>query len=565
MTNMEHAVAAVTSVAMDGALKMTEEYSSAMGPLMLRFIVQLGVIIISARLGGFLLKKYLRLPGVLGELVTGMVIGPYALGSVSLPGWGRLFPLPITEVPVSPELYAIATLASIVLLFLSGLETDLATFLRYSVVGTAVGIGGVVVSFILGDLCALFFGVADTFMSPTALFMGTIATATSVGITARILTEKRKMDSPEGVTILAGAVLDDVIGIIVLAIVIGTSKVEKAAGVVNWHHIAVIALKALTFWVACTALGLLLARRVTQLLKLFKSAELIASLAFGLALLLAGLSEKAGLAMIIGAYIMGLSLSRTDLVQLIQHELQGLYNTLIPVFFCVMGMLVDFRAMQGVVLFGLVYSALAIVSKLVGSGLPAWLMKFSFRGALRIGVGMVPRGEVALIVAGIGLSAGIIPSDIFGVAIMMTMITTVIAPPLLVKSFEGGGSGLRAGGDKVQDPLKTITLEFPGSDLAEFMFARIAGAFRREEFFVYTLSHETGTIQIRKDEMTFSISQEGATLVLSSHEAHEHVLRLIVLEELLVLEDLFQSLKSLKENGMGKRLMEGLFDGNVPQ
>ncbi|OGV42741.1 MAG: sodium:proton exchanger [Lentisphaerae bacterium GWF2_57_35] len=530
-----------------------------MGPLMLRFIFQLGVIIISARLGGFLLKKILKLPGVLGELVTGMLIGPYALGSLSIPGWGSLFPLPMTAVPVSPELYAIATLASIVLLFLSGLETDLATFLRYSVVGSAVGIGGVIVSFVLGDLCAIFFHVADSFMSPAALFMGTISTATSVGITARILSEKRKMDSPEGVTILAGAVLDDVIGIIVLAIVVGMSKVAQASGVVNWHHILVIALKALTFWVVCTALGLLLARRVTQLLKLFKSAELIASLAFGLALLLAGLSEKAGLAMIIGAYIMGLSLSRTDLVQLIQHELQGLYNALIPVFFCVMGMLVDFRAMSGVVVFGFIYSIVAILSKLVGCGVPAWLMKFSFRGAMRVGIGMVPRGEVALIVAGIGLSTGTIQPDVFGVAIMMTMITTVIAPPLLVKSFEGGSS-LRAGAEKNQESLKTISLDFPSTDLAEFMMVRIANAFRSEEFYVYRVTHDINTFQVRKDDMTFSITHEGSSISMTTHEKHEHVLRLVVLEELLALEDLFQSLKSLKENALGVQLLNGLFD-----
>jgi len=559
MTNIEQTATALTTAVVEGAAIIAEEYSSEMGPLMLRFIFQLGVIIISARLGGFLLKKILKLPGVLGELVTGMLIGPYALGSLSIPGWGSLFPLPMTAVPVSPELYAIATLASIVLLFLSGLETDLATFLRYSVVGSAVGIGGVIVSFVLGDLCAIFFHVADSFMSPAALFMGTISTATSVGITARILSEKRKMDSPEGVTILAGAVLDDVIGIIVLAIVVGMSKVAQASGVVNWHHILVIALKALTFWVVCTALGLLLARRVTQLLKLFKSAELIASLAFGLALLLAGLSEKAGLAMIIGAYIMGLSLSRTDLVQLIQHELQGLYNALIPVFFCVMGMLVDFRAMSGVVVFGFIYSIVAILSKLVGCGVPAWLMKFSFRGAMRVGIGMVPRGEVALIVAGIGLSTGTIQPDVFGVAIMMTMITTVIAPPLLVKSFEGGSS-LRAGAEKNQESLKTISLDFPSTDLAEFMMVRIANAFRSEEFYVYRVTHDINTFQVRKDDMTFSITHEGSSISMTTHEKHEHVLRLVVLEELLALEDLFQSLKSLKENALGVQLLNGLFD-----
>ncbi len=557
MTNIDTTATALAEMATQA---MTEEYTADMGTLMVRFILQLAVIIIGARLGGVFLKKFLKMPSVLGELVTGMIIGPYALGSLDIPGWGRLFPLPFTAIPISPELYAIATLASIVLLFLSGLETDLSVFLRYSVVGTAVGFGGVVFSFALGAGCALAFGVADSFFSPTALFMGTISTATSVGITARILSEKRKLDSPEGVTILAGAVLDDVIGIIVLAIVVGMTKVGKAGGQIEWHTIAWIALKAFGFWIACTTVGLLLARRVTQLLKVFKSAEVIASLALGMGLLLAGLSEMAGLAMIIGAYIMGLALSRTDMVQLVQYELRGLYNAIIPVFFCVMGMLVDFHAMKGVIVFGLVYSLLAVLAKLVGCGIPAWLTKFNLRGALRIGIGMVPRGEVALIVAGIGLSTGAITPNVFGVAIMMTMITTLLAPPALVKSFEKG-SGLRAGDHAIHSDLKTITLDFPSADLADFLLNRITAAFRREEFYVYRLTHDLYTYQVRKDDMSFTVCREATHLSLTSTADHEHVMRLIVLEEVLTLEDLLLSLKNFQGNSMGTQLLGGLFAG----
>ena len=267
---------------------MIPEASNAMqgagpdlGHMALHFVLQLAVIIIAARLGGSLFRRALKLPRVLGELCAGILIGPYALGRLPLPGYGPMFPLYEGPMPVSPELYAIATLASIVLLFMVGLETDVAIFLRYSITGTAVGVGGIVCSFVLGDLCAVWFGFAEHCMDPTALFLGTIATATSVGITARVLSDRQKLASPEGVTIMAAAVLDDVLGIIVLAVVVGIVKVEQMGGAVDWGQIGIIAGKALGFWLACTAIGLLSGKRISRLLKMSRTPATIASLALG--------------------------------------------------------------------------------------------------------------------------------------------------------------------------------------------------------------------------------------------------------------------------------------------
>ena len=413
--------------------------------MMMLLVIQLAVIIIVAKIGGYLAQRFLKMPSVLGELISGMIIGPYALGAkIVLPDFGPLF-VEHAGFAASAELYGIATLASIILLFLAGLETDLAAFLRYSVVGSVVGLGGLLSAFVIGDLVAVIWpgnGI-NSFMDPAALFLGVISVATSVGITARILAEKRKMASPEGVTILAGAVFDDVFGIVALAIVMGMAKVSMGEGVA-WGPICIIALKAIGFFVIVTALGLTFARKITAAIKRFKSKEIIVAICFGLAMLLAGLAEMAGLAMIIGAYIMGLALSRTDLAHEIEEHLEGVYTILVPIFFCVMGMMVDFSAMKPVLAFGAVYSLLAVFSKVFGCGLPAWAMRFNVRGSLRIGLGMLPRGEVALIVAGIGLAAGIIDQGIFGVAIMMTVITTMLAPPLLVKSFNGK-SGVKIG------------------------------------------------------------------------------------------------------------------------
>jgi Kef-type K+ transport system membrane component KefB len=523
-------------------------------------VLQLAFIIIAARMGGFLFQRFLKLPSVLGELVAGMVIGPYALGSIiPLPGIGPLFETQTVGLPVSSELYAIATIASIILLFLSGLATDLRIFMRYSVVGFLVGSGGLIVSFILGDLGAVLFGMASSFTDPAALFLGTISTATSVGITARILTEKHKMSSPEGVTILAGAVIDDVLGIVVLAIVVGMTKVIRAGGAMEWGHVGIVALKALGFWIVCTALGLLLARQLTGVLKRFGSPEVIVSISLGLALMLAGLSEMAGLAMIIGAYIMGLSLSRTDVVQELQDSLQGVYNMLVPIFFCVMGMMVDFASMRAALLFGLVYSLLAIVAKIIGCGIPAYLTKFNFHGALRIGLGMLPRGEVALIVAGIGLSTGCISQDLFGVAILMTMITTLLAPPLLVRSFRGP-TGLRHDAHAAEEKEIVFALDFPSPDIADFLMHRLVRAFRQEEFFVNRLQMENGTYQIRKDELSFTLTCTGSRISVSVPPDQQHIARLMIYEELLSLSDLLEASKNMKSlDLMGADLIGSLF------
>jgi Kef-type K+ transport system membrane component KefB len=528
--------------------------------LMTLLVLQLAFIIIAARMGGFLFQRFLKLPSVLGELVAGMVIGPYALGAkIPLPGIGPLFETQTIGLPVSSELYAIATVASIVLLFLSGLETDLRTFLRYSVVGSIVGLGGLFFSFILGDLCAVVFGLAPSFMHPTALFLGTISTATSVGITARILTEKHKMSSPEGVTILAGAVIDDVLGIVVLAIVVGMAKVAQSGETMEWTHIGIIAAKALSFWLVCTALGLLLARRLTGSLKRLGSPEVIVSVSLGLAMLLAGLSEMAGLAMIIGAYIMGLSLSRTDVVQELQTRLQGVYDMLVPIFFCVMGMMVDFSSMRHALVFGLIYSLVAIFAKIIGCGVPAYLTQFNFRGALRIGLGMLPRGEVALIVAGIGLSSQAIGQDIFGVAILMTMITTMVAPPLLVRSFRGE-SGLKAHIQAAEEKEETFLLEFPSTDIAEFLMQRLVRAFQREEFFVNRLHLEIEAWQVRKDDLSFTLTREDGQITISVPADQQYVARLMVFEELLSLSDLLEASKNMKSlNVMGSELIGNLF------
>ena len=569
---------------------------------MMFLVLQIGIIIFAAKVGG-MIAAGLRLPSILGELAAGIVIGPWALGGIGfgtgvfqyglfhgaalktmnaaayLPD-GAVAPLKAmfgTTVgggfmfdATSEALYGIATLASVILLFLSGLETNLKRFLKYSFVGLMVGLGGVIVSFVLGDLCAVyllpkFFAVfaeggkhclvgiplAEAMTREAPLYMGIMSTATSVGITARILSEKKKMDSEEGVTIMAGAVIDDVLGLIVLAIGNGiiaasraAAKTGAAAGGMDWGEIGFVALKAFGVWLGATAVGLLFARYIAKFLKtVFKSPVVIATMAFGLALVLAGFFEFMGLAMIIGAYVMGLALSRTDLKHPIQEMLNPVYTFLVPIFFCSMGMMVDVSALcsKPVLIFGGIYTVLAVAAKVLGCMVPSMCCGFNALGGLRIGAGMVPRGEVALIIAGLGLSSGYLTQEIFGIGILMTLVTTVVAPPALVGLFAPKAKGVRhPKPDK--DGSRNVAFEMGSAMVAQIMVGKLVIELRNEGFFMSELSHENHIWAAAMDDIEFTIQREGSVIRFACTPAEEAMVMTAWMEVASQMNDLARSI-----------------------
>lgn len=531
--------------------------------LMTKLVFQLASIIIVAKTLGYVAARYLKQSSVLGELIAGMVIGPYALGGIPLPWFSGapLFAIPHnTGLPITPELYGFATIASIVLLFLSGLETDLKTFLRFAGTGALVGLGGVVVTFFLGAGSAVFFlPDVNHIMEVKALFMGIIATATSVGITARILSERRKLASPEGVTILSAAVLDDVLGIVLLAVVVGL--VRSGSGIssgVDWGIVGRIAFKAFGFWLGSTIIGIIVAPHLIKGLKSLKDMEFLVLVSFGLALLLAGFSEMAGLAMIIGAYVMGLALSNTDVVEDIRVRMEGIYGFIVPIFFCVMGMLVDFSVLPKVMVYGVVYTALGIVGKIIGAGGLSLFGGFNLKGAFRIGAGMLPRGEVTLIMAGLGLSLGVLDSGLFGVAVMTMFLSSLVAPPVLIRAFKGEESGFkRALKTDYKKEFRDISFEMPSVSLTNFVLSQLLIAFRQADFFPRRVSLRKPVYALQKDAVQLTMFQEGSTLTVNVPPEQESFVRLLLTEEILALKELFQSVEAIAESDSMERHMIG--------
>lgn len=552
-------VAAVAVLAVPAAVVLAAEgpgEEPEMASRMALLVVQLSIVFMAAWGSGTLFEK-MKMPGVLGEIFAGILIGPYLLGSIPLPGFaGGLFPLH-GGFAISPELYGFTTLASIILLFVVGLETDTATFFRYAVAGSAVGLGGAVLSFVLGDLVAVYFsatvfGEPLGFAHPLPLFLGVIATATSVGLSARILSEKRKMDSPEGVTILAGAVVDDVLGIVLLAIVVGIGR----SGAVDWPTVVRIGLRAVGVWLGFTVLGLVFAHQLGRFLKTFKSRRLIALMSFSLALLLAGIFEKSGLAMIIGAYVMGLSLSRTDLSLLIRDNLRVLQQFFVPIFFCAMGMLVNLRAISSLnlLLAGLVYAVVCILAKVVGCGLPALFFNFNLRGALRVGAGMAPRAEVALIITAIGLAAGILPQEAFGIAIIMTLVSMLVTPPLLAALLSSDQPALRRAPPKRAE-YHDIVYRVPNPETLDFVVRKVIEAFENEGFFVNRLEWPAIIYQMRKDEALVSMQTREHELVFSCRAPDVSLVHTVFYEMAAELEHMMKSLQSLTDKeAIGKQI-----------
>ncbi|MFC1667952.1 cation:proton antiporter [Chlamydiota bacterium] len=524
---------------------------------MVQFIFQIAIILAAAQLGRMLFE-YFKLPAVLGEITTGIIIGPYLLGSLPLPGFSNgLFPLHF-GFPISLELYGLTIIASIVLLFLVGLETNIDMFLRFSFSGTIIGLGGAIVSFILGAFAGILFlqgttGITASFTHPLPLFFGIIATATSVSISARILSEKRKMESPEGVTVLTAAVIDDVIGIILLAVVVGITR----SGHVAWKQISFIAIEAITIWIGFTFLGLLFSRHISSLLKKFKDNNTITIMSVACALFLAGIFEKAGLAMIIGAYVMGLSLSKTDLSYIIQEHLSILFKFFIPIFFCVMGMFVNLGSITTftVLVFGFLYVVLSIIGKIVGCGIPALFLNFTVPGALRVGIGMVPRAEVALIIAGIGLSCGALDQQAFSIIILLTFITTLISPPLLSKLLDSKKPTLRKEKQRKSEQVE-ITYSMPNPETAELIVNKVIQDFEQEGFYINLLEIPEKVYQLRKDTIFITMNYSPDKLLFSTLKKNEAFIHTVFYEVAAELEHVMKNLQTLTDK---EKIAKNLF------
>lgn len=373
-------------------------------------ILYIIIILLYAKVLGELAER-IGQPPVLGELIAGVILGSSVLG------W----------IKPNDALLVFAELGVILLLFEIGLESDIKEFLSVGPSALLVAIIGVVLPFAFGYLVSYYvFHLANT----VSIFVGATLTATSVGITARTLTDLGRLKAPEAKIILGAAVVDDVIGLIILAVVTGL----VTHGSVSALDVAKTSILAIAFLVGAIVIGLIITPHILQFVKTLRTRGILTISAILFCLILAYIAHKLHLATIVGAFAAGLVLARTDDTAHIQDRVKPIADIFVPIFFVMLGTSVNLSLfnpfnpeMHSVIYLMLTLSAIAVLMKI-----------FSGFGVLKkgvnklvVGVGMIPRGEVGLIFASIGLARNIINPGEYASIVAIVVITTFITPPLL--------------------------------------------------------------------------------------------------------------------------------------
>jgi Na+:H+ antiporter len=370
-----------------------------------QLLLELFAVFVSAKVVGEAFER-LRLPSVVGEILAGVVLGPYALG------WIR----------PSDIIYLVAEVGAIFVLFSAGLEISARDLVRVGGKAMQVALAGVVVPFLLGFAYMKIRGDA----SSEAVFVGAAMVATSVAITARVLADLRMLSTQTAQIILGAAVFDDILGMLLLAVVAGLATGSSP----HWTHLAILAGEAAVFALFMIFAAPRIVRTMEPGVEQLSTQNASFIVALAICLFLSWLAARIGMAAIIGAFFAGLVFAdyapRWNLVP----RVTGITEFLAPFFFFSIGARLNLKIFNGeVLLAATIISLLAIISKIIGCGVP--LLGHGWFTVLRVGVGMVPRGEVALIVAVVGLQSGIVLQSTYAIVVFMTAVTTLIAPPML--------------------------------------------------------------------------------------------------------------------------------------
>lgn len=387
-------------------------------------IIGVGILLFAAKLMAELFLR-LKLPIVLGELLAGMIIGPFALGSLLVLDGEPLLKL-------GPELRTLGEIGAIVILFMAGLEMTPREFLRGGKASFTVGTLGVVVPFFAGLLVFQAFG----FDALQSMLIATALTATSIAISIQVLSEFGKLKTREARLIIGAAVVDDILAIAVLSVVTSLATGEAGTIDVDITEVTITILKVLGYFGAMLITAIFIIPKVIapRLWKAKGSVEGIATAAFFGAAALAGSLDMSP---IVGAFAVGMALSTTKVFEKVEHFIGKLGLIFAPLFFAIIGAQVDFRAvsLEVLALSGVII-VVAIVTKLFGCGLPAWFFLKNKAQGMRVGIGMISRGEVGLIVAGVGVTSGVLAGEVYSTVIIMVAATTIITPLWLKMEYK---------------------------------------------------------------------------------------------------------------------------------
>ncbi len=389
--------------------------------LELDLIFQLAVIIISVKVAGSISVKFGQ-PSVLGKLLVGVLIGPAMLGIVS----------------DSNYIEAFGHIGVIFLMFIAGLETDIKELKKHWYASTVVAIGGIIVPMLGGLLTGIVIGLD---LAPS-IFLGFLLAATSVSISVQTFRELGTMNQKTSITVLGAAVVDDIIVVVLLAVLMGFLMPSDVS-------ISEVLLDKALFFVIIGVFSWKFAAFMMKLLSKLKVSEPIMSVAIVHCLFYAAIAEYFGVAGIIGAFAAGLTIANTPFKETVEKKLEPIaYTIFVPVFFASIGLKVNLDGFWHDLPFIIGFSLVAIATKIIGAGIGARVTGFNNYDSLIVGAGMVSRGEVALIISTIGLSSGLLSEEYFTAIVVVVLITTLVTPPMLKYLLSRGGT--------VQIPIKEL-------------------------------------------------------------------------------------------------------------
>lgn len=388
----------------------------------LQVIISLGILLFAAKLMAELFHR-IRLPVVLGELLAGIIVGPFAIGALPLFNGEPL-------VVLDETVRNIGEIAAVVILFVAGLHITPREFLKGGAASFTVGSIGVAVPFFVGYYVFTAFGIEVL----QSMLIATALTATSIAISIQVLTELGRMQSKEARLILGAAIVDDILAIAALSVV--TTMVQTGNIAPDIVEITLLILYILGIFAALIVGAVLLVPRILHVERLWKSKGSIEGLVTAAFFAAAGIAAFAGLSPIVGAFAIGMAVASTRVIKQIEEYVGKLEIIFAPLFFAIIGAQVDLRGVNMTVLYltGVIV-AVAVATKLVGCGLPAMIFLKDRAKAMKVGIGMVSRGEVGLIVAGVGASAGALSADIYTAVIIMVAATTIITPIWLKMAY----------------------------------------------------------------------------------------------------------------------------------
>jgi len=391
----------------------------------LRAILTICILVFSAKVLGELFAR-IKIPSVLGELLAGIILGPYALGSIMTLGGS-----PVIE--LNDIVQAFGKIGGILILFVVGLEMTFTDFRRVGSAGFTVGTLGVIVPFIMGYGIALLLG----FSTGASLVIAAALVATSISITSLVLMELNQSRAVESKVMISAAVVDDVLGLAVLGVIV--SFISTSAPISAFDVLFAI-LKSLALWLVMVVSASFILPRIINITSRGRSAETVEAAATASCFGAAALAAYIGLSPIVGAFAAGMAVASSKAIEKIRDYTKKISTIFSPVFFALAGAAFNIRSFITsdlfFYLFFIVLVAVAIVSKLIGCGLPAsYFLKDKNKG-LKVGLGMISRGEVGLIVAGVAISAGVITQSTYAAIIGMVIITTILTPILLERAYE---------------------------------------------------------------------------------------------------------------------------------